>query len=107
MVHQTCSCVSPLQCVCSGGSGVTYVLGDMDLFCVQGETLSGKYLDWAKEKFNEPAGTHGLKATEVCLNIYMHLFPMYMYTYEIRSYTLWDCKGRSVLVIKQMFGLVV
>ena len=38
----------------------------MDLFCVQGETLTGKYLNWAKEKFTEPAGTHGLKPTEVC-----------------------------------------
>ena len=45
------------------------MLGDMDLFCIQGETLTGKYLDWANEKFNEPAGTHGLKPTEVCLNI--------------------------------------
>ena len=67
LVHQTCSCISPLQCTCLGGSGVTYVLSDMDLFCVQGETLTGKYLKWAKEKFNEPAGTKGLKATEVCL----------------------------------------
>ena len=66
LVQQTCSCVSPLQCVCPGGSGVTYVLGDMDLFCVQGKTLTGKYLKWAKEKFTEPAGTRGLKPTEVC-----------------------------------------
>ena len=48
---------------------MTYVLGDMDLFCLQGETLTGKYLDWADEKFNEPAGTHGLKPAEVCLNM--------------------------------------
>ena len=68
-MHQTCSCVNPLQCVCPGDSGVTYVLGDMDLFCLQGETLTGKYLDWADEKFNEPAGTHGLKPAEVCLNM--------------------------------------
>ena len=73
LVHQTCSCVSPLQCICSGGSGVTYVLGDMDLFCVQGETLTGKYLKWAKQKFTEPAGTRGLKPTEVCLNIHVHI----------------------------------
>ena len=79
LIHQTCSCVSPLLCVCSGDSGVTYALGDMDLCCVQGDTLSDNYLDWAKEKFNEPAGTHGLKAAEVCLNVCMHLFPMYEY----------------------------
>ena len=65
LVHQTCSCDNPLLCACPGGGGVTYVLGDMDLFCVQGEALSGKYLNWAKQKFTEPAGTPGLKATEV------------------------------------------
>ena len=69
LVNQTCSCVSPLQCVCPGDSGVTYVLVDMDLFCLQGEKLTGKYLDWADEKFNEPAGTHGLKPAEVWLNM--------------------------------------
>ena len=89
LVHQTCSCVSPLQCVCPGGSGVTYVLGDMDLFCVQGETLTGKYLDWANEKFNEPAGTHGFKPAEVCVNIYMNLFDMNLN--HTCSYILWDC----------------
>ena len=105
LVHQTCSCVSPLQCVCPGGNGVTYVLGDMDLFCVQGKTLSGKYLKWAKEKFTEPAGTQGLKPTEVCINILiMHVHPMYVYA--LCSCISWDCKGRSVLVTKRMFGLV-
>ena len=79
-MHQTCSCVSPLQCVCPGGSGVTYVLGDMDLFCVQGETLTGKYLNWAKEKFTEPAGTRGLKPTEVCLSILFYVL-ICIYTY--------------------------
>ena len=69
LVHQTCSCDSPIQCVCPGGDGVIYVLGDMDLFCVQGETLSDKYLKWAKEKFTEPSGTKGLKATEVCIHV--------------------------------------
>ena len=72
LVHQTCSCISPLQCSCPGDGGVTYVIGDMDLFCVQGKALSGKYLNWAKQKFTEPSGTRGLKATEVFL--YMYVF---------------------------------
>ena len=81
LVHQTCSCITPLQCVCPGDSGVTYVLGDMDLFCVQGEALSGKYLKWAKEKFTEPVGTRGLKPTEVCTNII--IIHVCMYTLHI------------------------
>ena len=80
------------------------MLCDMDLFCVQGKTLSGKHLKWAKEKFTEPAGTDGLKATEVCLDIYIYvgLFPMH----ALCSCILWECKGRSVLVTRQTFGLV-
>jgi len=41
------------------------VLGDMDLFCVHGESVSGKYVEWARAKQTEPAGTAGMKATEV------------------------------------------
>jgi len=41
------------------------VLGDMDLFCVLGESVSGKYVEWAQAKHHEPAGTIGMKATEV------------------------------------------
>ena len=67
LVHQTCSCVSPLQCIGHEDKGVTYVLGDMDLFWIHEEDLTGKYVDWAKKKFHEPSGTHGLKATEVCV----------------------------------------
>ena len=67
LIHQTCSCTSPLLCTCPYGGGVKYVLGDMDLFCVDGERLSGKYVDWAKAKCNEPAGTVGMKATEVSM----------------------------------------
>ena len=54
----------------------------MDLFCLQGEALTGKYLDWADEKFNEPAGTHGLKPAEVCMN-YFIIYEPSMYTYIV------------------------
>ena len=67
-MHQTCICESPLVCTCGPGDnkGVTYVLGDMDLFCIDGENLSGEYVRWARAKFTEPSGTRDMKATEVC-----------------------------------------
>lgn len=67
LVHQICMCKNPLLCTCPVGEAVTYVLGDIDLFCIDGEHLSGKYVEWAKAKRNEPAGSPGLKASEVCL----------------------------------------
>ncbi|XP_065897018.1 uncharacterized protein [Dysidea avara] len=65
LVHQTCSCTSPLLCACPGDLGVTYVLGDMDLLCIHGKHLSGKYVKWAKAKCCDPSGTPGMKATEL------------------------------------------
>ena len=65
LVHMNCSCKSPLFCTCPPGEGVKFVLGDMDLFCVLGESVSGKYVEWAQAKHHEPAGTIGMKATEV------------------------------------------
>ena len=65
LVHQTCSCLSPIHCKCPGGEGVKYVLGDMGLFWEDKRHLSIKYMEWAKEKSKEPPGTPGMKATEV------------------------------------------
>ena len=65
LVHQTCSCESPLLCSCPFGGRVTYVLGDMGLFWIDREQLSGSYVEWAKAKRDEPAGTTGMKAPEV------------------------------------------
>ena len=42
------------------------MLGDMDLLCIHGKHLSGKYVKWAKAKCCDPSGTPGMKATEVC-----------------------------------------
>ena len=64
-MHQTCPCKNVLQCACPGGSGVTYVLGDMSLFWMKGEKCTKKYIEWATAKYEEPAGTKGMKAPEV------------------------------------------
>lgn len=37
----------------------------MGLFWMEGERLSGKYVEWANAKHVEPAGTAGMKAPEV------------------------------------------
>ncbi|XP_065897013.1 uncharacterized protein [Dysidea avara] len=65
LVHMNCTCKSPLFCTCPHGEGVRFVLGDMDLFFVQGESMSGKYVELAQAKHHEPAGTVGMKATEL------------------------------------------
>ena len=64
-MHQSCSCQAPLFCSCPSGGRVTYVLGDMSLFRKEEKQPSRKYMEWAKEKCNEPAGTTGMKAPEV------------------------------------------
>ena len=64
-VHQTCPCKHVLQCSCPDGSGITYVLGDMSLFWMKGEKLTGKYIEWGVAKSNDPPGTKGMRAPEV------------------------------------------
>ena len=71
-MHQTCSCEKPLLCSCPFGGRVTYVLGDMGLFWIEGKQLSGRYVEWAKAKRSEPAGTAGMKAPEV-LHLYNYI----------------------------------
>ncbi|XP_065896970.1 uncharacterized protein [Dysidea avara] len=65
LVHQTCPCLSPIRCKCPESGGVKYVLGDMGLFWDDKGHLSSKYMEWAKQKSDEPAGTAGMKATEL------------------------------------------
>ena len=65
LVHQKCGCLSPLQCTCDGG--VTYLLGDMDLFCLEKESKNLSYTldEWKKMVGHDPAGTMGMKPPEV------------------------------------------
>ena len=65
LVQQNCHCSSPLRCSCPGPGGIDYVLSDMDLLCMDGQSVSGKYVEWTETKLHEPAGTYGMKASEV------------------------------------------
>ena len=67
-MQQNCHCLSPLRCSCHGLDGVNYVLADMDLLCMDGQSVSGKYVEWTEAKLHEPAGTYGMKASEVNIN---------------------------------------
>ena len=64
-MQQACACQEALLCSYPHGGRVTYVLGDMSLFWIEGKQPSGKYVKWAKAKQREPAGTAGMKAPEV------------------------------------------
>lgn len=67
LVHQTCECQSPLQCMCAGG--VTYLLGDMDLFSLEEDSANSTYTpdEWEKVAAHDPVGTIGMKPPEVCI----------------------------------------
>lgn len=65
LVQQNCSCSSPLRCKCPYPGAVNYVLTDMDLLCLDGQSVTGKYVEWTEMKLHEPAGTCGMKASEV------------------------------------------
>ena len=67
LVHQSCPCQSPLQCMCAGDGGVTYLLGDMDLLSLEEESadLTYTYEEWKKMAGHDPAGTIGMKPPEV------------------------------------------
>ena len=78
------------------------MLGDMDLFFVQGESMSGKYVELAQAKHHEPAGTVGMKATEVSSLSCHTIFTLHTY-----SCTSLVHKESSVSVVHQMCGLVV
>ena len=56
-----CTCSSGIECCCPGKGMVTAILSDFDL--VEKATVDGK---WARLSNNEPSGTLGMKAPEVC-----------------------------------------
>jgi len=64
LVHQNCDCPSPLQCTCDGDGGVQYVLGDVNLMCIE-DGQSYTEGEWDKMIQHAPAGTRGLIAPEV------------------------------------------
>lgn len=65
LVHQYCTCRSPLMCICPEGNKTLYVLGDMDLLCTEGECSLIKSEVWKKMAMHEPAGTIEMKPPEV------------------------------------------
>ena len=65
-MHQNCACQSPLQCICAGDGGVSYLLGDMDLLSLEeSENLTYTLDEWEKMTYHDPAGTIGMKPPEV------------------------------------------
>lgn len=64
LVQQNCNCASPLQCNCGGDGGVQYVLGDLNLMCME-DDQSGRGGEWEKMLQHAPAGTIGKIAPEV------------------------------------------
>ena len=48
-----------------GGRGVTYVLGDTDLFEEESANLTYTLDEWKKMAGHDPAGTIGMKPPEV------------------------------------------
>ena len=79
LVQQNCPCGSPLRCKCPNHDGVTYMLTDLDLLCLDGESLPSQYVEWSEMKLHEPAGTYGLKASEVFITINMDMCVICMY----------------------------
>ncbi|XP_065896980.1 uncharacterized protein [Dysidea avara] len=67
LVHQSCKCSSPLLCKCPGDDGgVVYVLGDLDLLCLEEKCSPCPYDKeyWEKMARHDPAGTMGMKPPE-------------------------------------------
>jgi len=62
LVHQNCQCDGPLLCSCPGDGEVLYVLGDLDLLCLEEDCSSEM---WDKMVQRDPAGTEGFKPPEV------------------------------------------
>ena len=61
LVQQNCSCESPIMCTCTEANEICYVLGDMNLLCAEGESMSEL---WCKMEV-KAAGTLGMKPPEV------------------------------------------
>jgi len=67
-VHKHCACPSPLLCKCPGDGEVVYVLGDLDLLCLEKECTphcNPTHEEWEKMARHDPAGTMGMKPPEV------------------------------------------
>lgn len=73
---------------------------------MDGQSVSGKYVEWTEAKLHEPAGTYGMKASEVNNIKYRFLHLKYICPY-IRSYILLEKMGSLVEVENQTFGLDV
>ena len=82
LVQQNCSCTSPLRCKCPGNGGVLYVLGDLDLLCLEDDTSASVCTCevWNKMVQRDPAGTVGMKPPEVC--VWVRVRPMAFYGYS-------------------------
>lgn len=67
-MHQHCDCSGPLLCKCPGDGRVEYVLGDLDLLCLEDKCSNCPHgnEDWEKMARHDPAGTMGMKPPEVC-----------------------------------------
>ena len=63
LVHQECDCQSAVLCTCNPNR-TTYVLGDLDLLCFEGESSTATFEDW-KMTQRDPAGTVEMKPPEV------------------------------------------
>lgn len=66
LVQQNCSCKGPLRCKCPGDGEVLYVLGDLDLLCLEEDTSPSACTCavWNRLVRRDPAGTMGMKPPE-------------------------------------------
>ena len=64
LVQQNCTCKSPLMCTCPEGNKTHYVLGDVNLLCVEGESSLSTSEMWQRMEVRT-AGTPRMKAPEV------------------------------------------
>ena len=67
-MHKNCQCVGPLLCTCPGDGEVLYVLGDLDLLCLEEDCSSDV---WDRMVQRDPAGTEGFKPPEVVTYLYI------------------------------------
>ena len=54
----------------------------MDLCCLDGRSVTGKYVEWTEMKLHKPAGTFGMKASEVkmhCFGLPLHVVAIQLY----------------------------
>ena len=71
-----------MLCVCTDTTNtVLYVVGDLDLLCLEGVSCGTKFEDW-KMTQHDPAGTIEMKPLEVCIIRYIR---MYIYSKTLDS----------------------